>query len=100
MAVWTWTRSPRYGGYDADAVSFSATVYNNTLARNWFKTEGIDLDGSDNASVFSKTSWSSVVEAVNRGQAIGDWSTDQLAGVLDGTLDTAPGSIQVRANER
>ena len=89
----------RYG-YDADAVSFSATVYNNTLARNWFKTEGIDLDGSDNASVFSKTSWSSVVEAVNRGQAIGDWSTDQLAGVLDGTLDTAPGSIQVRANER
>ena len=70
----------RYG-YDADAVSFSATVYNNTLARNWFKTEGIDLDGSDNASVFSKTSWSSVVAAVNRGQAIGDWSADQLAGV-------------------
>ena len=89
----------RYG-YDAETLSFSATAYNNTHARNWFKTEGIDLDGSDNASVFSKTSWSSVVSAVNGGQAIGDWSAEQLASVLDGTLDTAPGSIQVRANER
>ena len=89
----------RYG-YDAEALSFSATAYNNTHARNWFKTEGIDLDGSDNASVFSKTSWSSVVSAVNRGQAIGDWSAEQLASVLDGSLDTALGSIQIRANER
>ena len=89
----------RYG-YDVDTLSFLATAYNNTYARNWFKTEGIDLDGSANASAFSKTSWSSVVAAVNTGQAIGDWSADQLASVLDGTLDTAPGSIQVRANQR
>ncbi len=89
----------RYG-YDADALSFSATLYNNAHARNWFKTEGIDLDGSDNASAFSKTSWSSVVAAVNLGQVIGDWTADQLATVLDGTLDTLPGSIQIRANER
>ena len=89
----------RYG-YDLDVLSFSATLYNNTHARNWFKTEGIDLDGSDNAGAFTKTSWSSVVTAVNMGLTIGDWTADHLATVLDGTLDTPPGSIQVRANER
>lgn len=81
-------------------IKLAATAYDNRHARNWFKTEGIDLDGSPDAQAFSRTSWASVVQAVNRGSALGDWSAAQLAGVLDGTLDTPPGSIQLRANDR
>lgn len=60
-------------GYDVEILSFLVIVYNNIYVRNWFKMEGIDFDGSDNVSVFSKISWSSVVFVVNRGQVIGDW---------------------------
>ena len=84
----------------SDAWKLTTTVYDNRHARNWFKTEGIDLDGSPNAESLSRTSWSSVVSAVNRGTPLGGLSAAELAAILHGTADTAPGSIQLRANDR
>ena len=87
-----------------DDLTLSATAYNNTHERNWFKTEGVDFDGSDNAQSFSRTSWAKVVQAINNGTSLiqGDvtFSASQLQALLGGTLDTAPGSIQVRSNAR
>ena len=87
-----------------DNLTLSATAYNNTHERNWFKTEGIDLDGSSNAQDFSRISWADVIEAVNNDGILlrGDttFSASQLQAVLDGTLDTQAGSIQVRSNAR
>lgn len=94
----------RYLFKPSDSFSLAATVYNNKHQRDWFKTEGIDLDGSSNAQAFSRTSWSNVVQAVNLGQSLsrGDVTFDanQLNAILDGTMDTAPGSIQLRSNAR
>jgi Fe(3+) dicitrate transport protein len=81
-------------------LNLSATVYNNEHKRNWFKTEGIDFDGSDNAQDFSKTSWSNVINAVNNNQGLADYDTSELQAILDGSLDTAAGSIQLRSNAR
>lgn len=82
----------------------SATAYNNTHERNWFKTEGIDLDGSTDAQSFSRISWASVVQAINVGENLsqGDvtFSNVQLQAILDGGLDTPQGSIQLRSNAR
>ncbi|MDE0177291.1 MAG: TonB-dependent receptor [Gammaproteobacteria bacterium] len=83
-----------------DAWRLTTTVYDNRHARNWFKTEGIDFDGSANAEALSRTSWSSVVSAVNRRTPLGGLSAAQLAAILHGRADTAPGSIQLRANDR
>ena len=80
--------------------TLAATAYDNRHARNWFKTEGIDLDGSPNAESLSRVSWAAIVQAVNRGQAVRGFSPQALASVLNGTADTPPGSIQVRANDR
>ena len=84
----------------SDAWKLTTTVYDNQHARNWFKTEGIDFDGSANAEDLSRTSWSSVVQAVNRGNPLGGFSAAELAAILHGTADTAPGSVQLRANDR
>ena len=84
----------------SDAWKLTTTVYDNRHARNWFKTEGIDFDGSANAETLSRTSWSSVVQAVNLGSPLGGLSAAELAAILRGTADTAPGSIQLRANDR
>ncbi|QHJ13540.1 Fe(3+) dicitrate transport protein FecA [Paraglaciecola mesophila] len=81
-------------------LNFTAVAYNNTHERDWFKTEGIDLDGSDNAQDFSSTSWSNVISAINNNEAIGDTSVAMLQGILDGTIDTEAGSIQLRSNSR
>ena len=72
-----------------DAWKLTTTVYDNRHARNWFKTEGIDLDGSANAETLSRTSWSSVVQAVNRGTALRGRTATELAAILHGTADTA-----------
>ncbi len=94
----------RYRYKPSDSFSLSATAYNNDHKRDWFKTEGVDLDGSSNAQMFSRTSWSDVVQAVNLGQGLssGDimFDASQLNAILDGTLDTAQGSIQLRSNAR
>ncbi|MEX2469259.1 MAG: TonB-dependent receptor [Pseudohongiellaceae bacterium] len=81
-------------------VNFVATAYNNEHARNWFKTEGIDLDGSSDAQSLSRTSWFNVVQAINRGNALDGASPADLQAILDGDRDTPPGSIQLRANDR
>ncbi|MDX1555228.1 MAG: TonB-dependent receptor, partial [Xanthomonadales bacterium] len=77
----------------------TVTAYYNETSRAWYKTEGIDFDGSDNPQDFSRTSWSSVVSAINEGRSLGGLSAAQLQAVLDGA-DTVPGSIQVRNNSR
>ena len=88
------------------AVDFSESTklrikaYRNNHERTWFKTEGIDFDGSDQAETLSRASWSSVVQAVNLKQDIGSVSWQDLNAILQGTMDTAPGSIQLRANAR
>ena len=87
--------------FDAsDEVSLFATAYNNEHSRNWFKTEGIDFDGSPNAQEFSRTSWNNVVNAINNSTALNGFSSAELQAILDGTLDTAEGSIQIRSNAR
>lgn len=87
--------------YDVSAnLSLSATAYNNTHYRNWFKTEGIDLQGSASEADYSRTSWANVINAVNAGTAIDGVSAEQLQGILDGSVDTAAGSLQLRSNNR
>ena len=90
----------RYQWTPSDSLGASVTYYNNEHERNWFKTEGIDFDGSADAQSFSRTSWSNVVQAVNLGQPIGGVASDQLQAILHGGLDTPPGSIQIRSNAR
>lgn len=90
----------RYQYEFSDAISLSATAYNNEHERDWFKTEGIDLDGSANAQDFSRSSWSNVVSAVNSGNGIDGASAAELQAILDGSADTSPGSIQLRSNAR
>lgn len=80
--------------------SLSATAYNNTHYRNWFKTEGIDLQGSASEADYSRTSWANVINAVNAGTAIDGVSAEQLQGILDGSVDTPAGSLQLRSNNR
>lgn len=90
----------RYRFDASDTLAFTATLYNNEHERNWFKTEGIDVDGSDNAQVFDRTSWFNVIQAINNGESLDDLSAQELQAILDGTADTLPGSIQVRSNAR
>ena len=90
----------RYQFEITDSLTFTATGYNNELTRKWFKTEGLDADGSVNAQSFDRTSWFSVIQAVNSGNTLNGLSAAQLQGILDGTLDTPAGSIQIRANDR
>ena len=90
----------RYEFAVADSLALKATAYNNTHARNWYKTEGIDLDGSASADSLSRTGWTDIINDINTGRGRGGFSVDQLQAILDGTQDTAPGSIDVRSNNR
>jgi Fe(3+) dicitrate transport protein len=90
----------RYGYKINDDLNFTATAYNNQHERNWFKTEGIDVDGSDNAQDFSRSSWANVISALNNNESLNGLSAEQLQGILDGDIDTAQGSIQIRSNAR
>ena len=81
-------------------LNIAVTGYNNEHERNWFKTEGLDADGSSTAEEFSRTSWFNVIRAINQGNSLGALTPVELQGILDGTIDTAPGSIQVRSNAR
>ena len=53
----------RYSYAPTDRLTASFTAYNNTRARNWFKSKGMDSDGSESAAEFSRTSWSSIIGA-------------------------------------
>ncbi|MDX1569171.1 MAG: TonB-dependent receptor [Xanthomonadales bacterium] len=81
-------------------VRLTATAYNNEFERNWFKTEGIDFDGSASAAEFDRTGWFNVVQSINRGEPLAGFSTATLQGILDGDVDTAIGSIELRNNAR
>jgi len=89
-----------YTGSFGERVQLRGSAYYNEFARNWFKTEGIDFDGSPSAQQFSRTSWFDVIQAVNRGNSLGGLTPDELQGILDGTRDTAEGSIELRNNDR
>ncbi len=78
---------------------WAVTLYRNEHARNWFKTEGIDVDGSADAGAFSRVGWNGVLTAVNRGEQLQGLGSDALLAILHGA-DTLPGSIQLRANDR
>jgi Fe(3+) dicitrate transport protein len=80
-------------------LSMTATAYDNGTERAWYKTEGIDLDGSDDPESFKRISWASVVAAVNQGGDLGGATAAELQAILDGG-DTAVGSIQLRNNAR
>ena len=90
----------RYQWLPSDAVALSAAFYDNRHRRDWFKTEGIDFDGSDSAASFSRTGWANVVQAINQGSSLGGLAPAALQGILAGIRDTAPGSIQIRSNAR
>lgn len=89
----------RYLAEISDDLSFTAAVYSNRHERDWFKTEGLDVDGSNSAENFARTSWFSVIQAINNGDSIGSMTPAALQSVLDGG-DTPIGSIQVRSNAR
>lgn len=90
----------RYQFDISDSLTFTATGYNNEHARDWFKTEGLDADGSVDAQNFDRTSWFNVIQAVNSGGTVSGLGTAQLQGILDGSIDTPAGSIQLRSNSR
>ena len=90
----------RYSFSPSDRLKLSVTAYNNEHARNWFKTEGMDFNGSASAAEFTRTSWSSIMSAINRSQGLSGLASGDLSAILDGTRDTEPGSIQLRANSR
>ena len=90
----------RYRFELSESMTLSATAYNNRFERDWFKTEGIDFDGSANAGELSRTSWFKIIQAINSGNNIGGLTPEQLQGILDGSTDTVAGSIQIRANAR
>ena len=90
----------RYQWTPTSSLTATAIYYDNQHERDWLKTEGIDFDGSANTRSFSRTSWSDVVQAVNLGRSIQGVGPGEMQAILHGTLDTAPGSIQVRSNAR
>ena len=42
------------------------TAYNNNFERAWYKTEGMDFNGSDDAQSFKKTSWFKIIDEIGR----------------------------------
>ena len=90
----------RYSYDISDSLDVSVTAYNNEHQRDWFKTEGIDIDGSSSAEDFDRASWANVLQAINSGTNLSGLNPDQLQSILNGSSDTAPGSIQLRSNKR
>jgi Fe(3+) dicitrate transport protein len=82
-----------------NGLGMTITGYENNTKRAWYKTEGMDFDGSDDPQSFERSSWSNIITAVNYGDSLGGLSADELQSILDGA-DTAEGSIQLRNNSR
>ena len=76
-----------------------ARLYHARYSRNWYKSEGIDFDGSASAGEFRRTRWSSVVAAVDNATAIGTNTAAMLQAILNGG-DTPEGAIELRHNNR
>ena len=90
----------RYQFEVSDSLSITATAYSNEHERDWFKTEGIDFDGSPSADEMSKTSWFNVIQAINTNSELNGNSPMRLQQILNGDADTEVGSIQIRSNAR
>ena len=129
----------RYRFKASDSLAISVTAYNNEHERNWFKTEGLHIDGQQNPNDKKDQSWYNVIQAINRDKILGDYGTvdengnymqddahvsldannefmdclagdgtnartcytpEQLQQILDGTLDTEPGGIELKHNSR
>lgn len=82
-----------------DGFGLTLTGYSNDTQRAWYKTEGLDADGSPDPESFGRVSWANVIAAVNRGEGLAGLSAAELQAVLDGA-DTPEGSIQLRDNAR
>lgn len=82
-----------------NGVRVTTTAYANNHERDWFKTEGLDLDGSTSADDFQRTSWFNIVQAVNNNTDIGTMAAADLNAILNGG-DTPEGAIQLRSNAR
>jgi Fe(3+) dicitrate transport protein len=80
-------------------MGLSLTAYSNDTERAWYKTEGLDADGSDSPESFSRTSWASVIAAINQDNVLAGQTPEQLQAILNGA-DTPEGSIQLRNNAR
>ena len=93
QVVLTWRLETQTGS------GLTVSAYSNDTSRAWYKTEGVDLDGSENPQSFRRTSWSKVISAVNRGESLDGASAGELQAILDGA-DTPEGSIQLRNNSR
>lgn len=91
--VLTWRLETQEGS------GMTVSAYDNTTERAWYKTEGMDFDGSDNAQNFKRTSWASIVAAINKGDSLGGLTSGEMQAILDGA-DTPQGSIQLRNNSR
>lgn len=90
----------RYNYDYSDTLRYTAVAYNNEHARNWFKTEGIDLNGSIDADSLSRTSWADIINDINTNNSRDGFSSSDLSRILSGELDTAFGSIDMRSNNR
>ncbi len=77
----------------SDNFGMDLIAYRNETFRNWFKTEGIHVGGS---AVGSRSSWASVVSAINTGGA----NAAYFQSVLDGTDTNAGDQIEIRSNRR
>ncbi len=75
------------------------TLYRNEHERDWFKTEGLDPDGSASAAEFDRSSWANVISAINRDGTIEGLDATSLQALLDGG-DSAVGAMQLRNNAR
>ena len=87
-----------------NAPRVQVALYSHEFSRAWFKTEGLDLDGSSSAEDFSRESWYNVVRAVNTGADLDGVSAANLRDILHGDANTVAllgdGAIQVRNNAR
>ena len=128
----------RYRFKASGSLAISVTAYNNEHERNWFKTEGLHIGGQQDPNDKKDESWYSVIQAIDKGEILGDSGTidsnggyvqgdahvsldgnefadcsagdetndrtcytpEQLRQILDGTLDTEPGGIELKHNSR
>ncbi len=55
----------RYEFRASENLIFTTTTYNNEHQRNWYKTEGIDLDGATSTAAMSMVNWLGIIDDIN-----------------------------------
>ncbi|MBF2754737.1 MAG: TonB-dependent receptor plug domain-containing protein [Gammaproteobacteria bacterium AqS3] len=91
------TRSLRYTA-GTDVHRISAVYYRNEFERNWYKSEGLDPDGSagGNGANARRRSWGAIIAEVDAGGA----DADDYRRVLEGGSTTGDERIVMRDNAR